>query len=265
MIPLSPLDLALAAALVLALAGLSAALGLGIGRGLLTAAARAALQLALVGLVLKALFAARHPALVAAVAAFMLAVAGREVLARQQVRLRGGWGLAASTLPIALSTFAVTVLALAVIIAPEPWYAPRYAVPLLGMLLGNAMNGVAIGLDRLHQGIRREAAVIEQRLALGEPWAEAVGGLRRESVRAGMIPIINAMAAAGVVSLPGMMTGQILAGAPPLEAVRYQLLILLLIAAASGLGTLGAVWIATRRLTDGRERLRLDRLTGPAP
>ena len=85
---------------------------------------------------------------------------------------------------------------------------------------------------------------------------------RRESVRAGLIPIINAMAAAGVVSLPGMMTGQILAGAPPLEAVKYQILIMFMIAGGTGFGTLAAVAAASRRLFDERERLRLDRLAG---
>jgi putative ABC transport system permease protein len=80
-----------------------------------------------------------------------------------------------------------------------------------------------------------------------------------------MIPIINAMAAAGIVSLPGMMTGQILAGAPPVEAVKYQILIMFLIAVGTGLGTLAAVWAGSRRLFDGRQRLRLDRLSTPNP
>ena len=75
-----------------------------------------------------------------------------------------------------------------------------------------------------------------------------------------MIPIINAMAAAGVVSLPGMMTGQILAGTAPVEAVKYQILIMFLIAAGTGLGTLASVNLMSRRLFDDRQRLRLDRL-----
>ena len=85
--------------------------------------------------------------------------------------------------------------------------------------------------------------------------------IARESVRAGLIPIFNAMAAAGVVSLPGMMTGQILAGASVDQAVRYQILILLLIAAGTGFGVLAVVRVVSRRLFDDRHRLRLDRLT----
>ena len=128
------------------------------------------------------------------------------------------------------------------------------------MLLGNTMNGVAISMDRLTQLAWQQRAEIEARLMLGQSAREALRDYKREAVRAGLIPIINAMAAAGVVSLPGMMTGQILAGAPPVEAVKYQILIMFLIAVGTGLGTLAAVATAARRLFDERQRLRLDRL-----
>ena len=80
------------------------------------------------------------------------------------------------------------------------------------------------------------------------------------ALRAGMTPILNALMVVGIVSLPGMMTGQILAGSPPLEAAKYQIMILLLIAAGTGLGAIFAVWIGSRRLFDERQRLRLDRV-----
>ena len=95
---------------------------------------------------------------------------------------------------------------------------------------------------------------------LGQTREEATSDLRRESVRTGMVPILNAMAAAGIVSLPGMMTGQILAGSPPAEAVKYQILIMFLIAAGTGFGVLFSIWLTARRLFDDRHRLRLDRL-----
>ncbi len=83
-------------------------------------------------------------------------------------------------------------------------------------------------------------------------------------MRAGMMPSINAMAAAGIISLPGMMTGQILAGTPPALAVKYQILIMLIITLGTGLGTALAVIMGSRRLFDDRQRLRLDRLYNPA-
>jgi putative ABC transport system permease protein len=157
-----------------------------------------------------------------------------------------------------VSSFAVTVLALVAIVGTEPWYAPQYAIPLLGMLLGNTMTGIALAMDRLTDSAWQQRTVIEQRLLLGEDAGSAFGEIRRESMRTGMVPIVNAMAAAGLVSLPGMMTGQILAGSPPLEAVKYQIMIMFLITAGTGFGVMIALWLTARRLFDDRHRLRLD-------
>ena len=260
MITLSNPDLAIAAVLVLALALLSARLQANVSRQLLIAAARTAIQLTLIGLVLKTLFANVHLAWVTLMALFILLVAGREVMARQKRRFRGWWGYALGTVSMFLSSFTVAVFALVVILGDTPWYTPQYAIPLLGMLLGNTMNGIAIAMDRLTTTAWEQREIIEARLMLGQSWDEAISAIRQQAIRSGLIPIINAMAAAGVVSLPGMMTGQILAGAPPVEAVKYQILIMFLITAGTGLGTLGAVTIGSRRLFDARQRLCLDRL-----
>jgi putative ABC transport system permease protein len=260
MITLGYVDLAIAASLVLLLALLSVRLQAHVSRQLLVAALRTAIQLTLIGLVLKALFANVHLVWVSLLALFMLLVAGREVMARQERRFKGWWGYAVGTFSMFLSSFAVTVFALIVILGESPWYTPQYAIPLLGMLLGNTMNGIAIAMDRLTHAAWEQRAIIEARLMLGQRWDEAVSEMRQQAIRSGMIPIINAMAAAGVVSLPGMMTGQILAGAPPVEAVKYQILIMFLIAVGTGLGTLAAVTIGSRRLFDQRQRLCLERL-----
>lgn len=264
MIQLTATDLSLAALLVLATALLSWRLGLGLERTLLVAAARTVLQLLLVGLVLRALFGTSHWGWVALMAVFMVTVAGREVMARQHRRLSGWWGFGVGYSAMFVSSFAVAVLALTVIVGPEPWYHPQYAIPLLGMLLGNTMTGIALAQDRLTEAAWQQREVIEARLLLGHDWRDAVAGLRTQSLRSGMMPTINAMAAAGLVSLPGMMTGQILSGTPPVEAVKYQILIMFLITAGTAFGTTGAVWLTARRLFDGRERLRLDRLAAHA-
>ncbi|MDX5435103.1 MAG: ABC transporter permease [Halomonas sp.] len=256
-------QLALAALMVVVLAGCTAAMRLGMSRSLLVAALRTVIQLALVGLVLEALFAAERLVWVALMALAMLLIAGREVMARQKRRLLGGWGFGIGTLSMFLSSFTVAVLTLTVIIGPEPWYRPQYAIPLLGMMLGNTMTGVALALDCLTDTAWRQRGVIENRLMLGQPWQVAIGDIRREAIRNGLMPMINAMAAAGVVSLPGMMTGQILAGTAPGLAVKYQILIMFAITLGTGFGTLAAVAAGSRRLFDGRERLRLDRLARP--
>jgi putative ABC transport system permease protein len=152
------------------------------------------------------------------------------------------------------------VLALVFVIRPDPWYTPQYTIPLLGMLLGNTMNGIALGMDRLVQTAWQQRSVIEQRLMLGQTAIEAIRDIRSDSIRAGMIPIINSMATAGIVSLPGMMTGQILAGSPPVEAVKYQILIMFLVTAGTGFGVITVLHLISRRMFDTRERLRFDKL-----
>ena len=259
-ITLTPSGLAIAAALVLLLALLSWQLQLGIGRRMLVAAARSAVQLTLLGLVLETLFRQTSPWLLGGLTLFMLGVASYEVMARQQRRFRGSWGYGIGAVSMFVSSFSVTLLALLAIVRVDPWYTPQYLIPLLGMVLGNAMSGVAIVLDNLTRSAWSQRGAIEARLMLGSTWSEAIGDLRREALRAGLIPIINAMTTAGVVSLPGMMTGQILAGSPPWEAAKYQLMILFLIAFATGLGSIAATWAGSRRLFDQRERLVLTRL-----
>ncbi|MDT8403173.1 ABC transporter permease [Sulfuriflexus sp.] len=259
-ITLSAFDLSLAAVLVLLLAGLSLWLQLGITQQLLVASLRTVVQLMLIGVVLKALFENVDLVYMTLVVSIMLLLAGREVMARQTHRFVGWWGFGMGTLSMFVSTFVVTLLALTVIINTDPWYTPQYSIPLLGMLLGNTMTGIALGLEHLTQTAREQRRQIEARLMLGHSASVAISNIRRNAMRLGMIPIINSMAAAGIVSLPGMMTGQILSGTPPMEAVKYQILIMFLIAAGTGFGTVAAVLMAGRRLFDGRTRLRLDRL-----
>jgi len=259
-ISLSSLDLSLAALLVIALAIISFVLKLGLRNRIIIAEISTVVQLVLIGLVLKALFAQVNLLFVAALSILMLLIAGREVMARQQRRFGGIWGYGLGTLSMFISSFALTIYALIVIVGTDPWYTPQYAIPLLGMMLGNTMTGVSLALDKLTTTAWQQRSIIEARLILGQDWRTAIGDITRDSVRIGMIPMINAMAAAGLVSLPGMMTGQILSGTDPMEAVKYQILIMFLIASETDFGTMGAVHCAARRLFDERERLRLDRI-----
>jgi putative ABC transport system permease protein len=190
----------------------------------------------------------------------MVFTAGWEVMGRQKYRFTGPWSFGIGASAMCISSFIITLFALMAIIRNDPWYEPQYAIPLLGMILGNTMNGIAIGLDRLTQTLWEKKAIIETRLMLGQTFSESVADIRRDSIRSGLIPIINAMSVAGIVSLPGMMTGQILAGTPPMEAVKYQILIMFLIAGGAGFGTIFAVNAGAGRLSDKRHRLRLDRL-----
>lgn len=261
MITLSHWDLLFSSGLVLLLAAISAYAKLGVSQTLLVAAIRCTIQLGLIGLILNWLFGTESVAILLLVVTVMWLAAGREVVSRQSRRLKGIHAFASGAVAMFLSSFTLTVVALTLIIDVQPWYQPQYAIPLLGMMLGNTMTGVSLATERLTTSVWDRAAQIEQRLMLGQTAREAVRPVMRESATAGVMPIINAMSVAGLVSLPGMMTGQILAGVAPTEAVKYQLMIMFLISAGTGLGVVGSLWITQRRLFDSRQRLRLDRLS----
>ncbi len=252
-VELSYVEVAIAAALILVNAAISAALRLGLGRELLVASARTVVQLLLVGLVLQRVFAIGNLPLIALLLLLMTAVAARAATRRARERYRG-MALDAF-LGMLVGSWAMTAVALTTIVRAEPWYAAQYSVPVLGMILGNALNGVSLGLDRLTTDLARRHE-IESLLALGATSWEAARETVGEAVRTGMIPTINTMMVVGIVSLPGMMTGQILAGANPMQAVRYQIVILFLIAAATALGTVGVVLLGYRRLFNSDHQLR---------
>ncbi len=257
---LSYWDLVIAAVFLVLNGVLSFAFHLGLERQLLVASLRMIVQLLLVGLLLKAIFAVASIWITMVIALAMCGFAGREIWARQERRLRGVWGYGVGTGVMMASGMTIVLVALTTQIQPDPWWSPRYALPLFGMILGNTMTGISLGLDALNTTVHRERIAIEAQLLLGQTKWRAVAPFARHALRSGFTPIINAMAATGVVSLPGMMTGQILSGVDPQEAVKYQLLIMFLIGGATGLGVLGSVLISTWRLTDNRHRLRLDRL-----
>ena len=117
-----------------------------------------------------------------------------------------------------------------VIIRPDTWYEPRYAIPLTGIVLGNAMNAASIAGDRFVGSLKNHQIEIETHLSLGATPAQAVEKYRQEAVKAGLIPTVNAMMVVGIVTLPGIITGQLLSGADPLNAAMYQMLIMFMLA-----------------------------------
>jgi len=260
-IALSYWELAGASIFVLINAGLSVAFGLGVHRSFVFAAIRMVVQLALVGFVLTTLFSTVSPLWTGLAALGMVLFAGHEAAQRQGRRLGGWWSYGLGTGSMMMASVLVTVFALVTVLRPSPWYDPRFAIPLLGMVLGNCMTGVSLGLDTLTASLVTRRAGVEAQLMLGASRQVAATPVMREALRSALMPVINSMAATGVVSLPGMMTGQILGGVPPAQAVKYQILVMFLIAGGTGLGAVTAVFGGLYRLTDARHRLRLDRLT----
>ena len=258
-IELGPLQLVLATVLIVAAGAVSMALRLGVERRLGVAALRTVIQLGLLGLVLEKIFALRNPVLVVGLLLLMTVFAAREAVTRASRHYRGI--LIDAWLTMAATCMGVGGMVTQVVVGVEPWYEPQYVIPLLGMILGNSLTGISLCLDRFMDHLVVRSAEVELRIAFGATRREALEAPLRDAVRTGMIPIINSMAAAGIVSLPGMMTGQILAGSPPLQAVAYQIVVMFMIAAAVALGAMLVVLLAGRRFMGIDATLRLERLT----
>jgi putative ABC transport system permease protein len=243
---LSPTDIAIAAVLIVFDGVLSILLHLRLHRQLAIAAMRMVGQLVLIGFIMRAVFAIASPLLTLAMILAMVLIAGNEVASRPEQKLarHGNYIIGAGA--VSLATFLTAILALTTAIRPSPWYDAHYAIPLAGIILGNVLNGASLALDSM--------------LGLGTPFKHAIRQLIRTSVRRALLPTINQMSAAGLVTLPGIMTGQILAGMDPLEASKYQILLMFLLSGGSGLAAVAVVYLTAARLTDDRQRLRLDRL-----
>lgn len=256
-------NLAIAACLLLINGVISIIFELGLAKSLFISAARMVVQLLLIGLILDFLLATVSPFWTAVAALTMAGFAGYEAMARQDRRLTGFWGYGIGTSVIGFSAMLMMIFALTTQISVDPWYHPRYLLPLLGMFLGNCMTGVALAIRAITAALVDGRNGVEAQLALGHSFHQAVLPKMRSALRTALTPTINSMAAAGIVSLPGMMTGQILAGIDPVEAVKYQFLIMFLNAGGTTIGVTAVVFATVRRLTDGRHRLRLDRLSEP--
>ena len=243
---LSYFQVSLAALLIVINGAISVLLKLDLERRLLIAAICTIVQLLLIGLVLEWVFRLDRWYVVVAMMSVMTLVAGIAAIKRTGFRYPGIW--ARSIAATWVSSWLMASLALSVIVQVRPWYTPQYAIPLLGMILGNTLNGVSLGLDRLGSELTGKRDQVEGVLALGATRWEAARPLVQQAVKTGLIPTINAMMVVGIVSLPGMMTGQLLAGTSPVEAVKYQIVIMFLIASGTALGTVLVVMLSFQRL-----------------
>ncbi len=257
-VPISAWGLAGAAALIAINGGLSLWLRLRLERRLLIASLRTVVQLLLLGYLLVPIFAWRNPFLIGATCLLMISLAAREAV-RRVGRSYGGIGRNAF-FALSLSATVTTLLAVTVLVGVEPWWEPRYLIPLLGMILGNSLTGISLGLDRCLAELDEGRDRVEAMLAFGATWWEAARPVAAEALRTGMIPILNTMSVVGIVTIPGMMTGQLLGGTPPDMAARYQILIIFLIAASTAAGGTLAILLTLRRLFDSEHRLRHDLL-----
>ncbi|PIE51861.1 iron export ABC transporter permease subunit FetB [Candidatus Fermentibacteria bacterium] len=251
-------DIALSAGLVLVSAGISLAMKLKMEKRLALASIRTVLQLLLIGFVLQKVFEINTFYVLIPVLLLMLFTAAHAAVGRPSRKYRGMGPLAFCVMGV--TSLAVTTTVTGLIIGVEPWYKPSYLIPLLGMVLGNTMNGVSLATDHFLETLSERRHRVEMELATGATRWEAARQPVAEALRRGMIPIINSMMVVGLVSLPGMMTGQILAGSNPAVAVKYQIMTMFMIAAGTSLGAMGMVLFSFRRLFNSRHQLLTDKI-----
>lgn len=256
-------QVAIAASLILINAAVSMRMRLGLGHRIGLSSIRMIVQLTLLGLVLHHIFALSHFAPVLVLGLVMTLIAGWSAVGRVTLRYDGiRW---AAVFAVWASSWISTGVAVLLIVRPQPWFSPQVLIPLLGMVLGNSLTGISLGLDRFLTELRNRRIEVETMLALGATRTEATQSLMSSATSAAMIPILNTMSVAGIVSIPGMMTGQLLAGASPLQAVKYQIMIMFVIAAAIATGVMIALQITRRRLTTTKHQIRWLRLRSPKP
>ena len=193
-------NLAMAYVFVLLLLLLSKARGIGREKLILLATTRMTVQLTVMGFVL--MFVFRHPS----------------------------WWLTLLMLAVMLS-FAIYNAAKRV----KPWFHPQYCIPISGMIIGNAMTGIALGANKLCSGMREKRVMIENSLMLGATPEAATREIVNDAFDSAILPTMNNMLTMGIVSLPGMMTGQILSGTFPLTAIKYQIGIMLAVLGCTAL------------------------------
>lgn len=243
---LSYWDVAIAASLVFINGIISVALKLHLGRSLLLGSVRTVLQLGLIGFILKWIFTINHVSLVLLILFIMTSIAALNVRGRNSYTYHGQ--LQDAFVSILLPAWAILFIGMLIVMRVQPWYAPQYIIPIAGMIIGNVLTGVSLVMDRLLNELSDKKDSIEMLISLGAtPW-ESYLEIARKAMSAGMMPTINSMMVVGLVSLPGMMTGQILAGQDPEQAVRYQIIVMFFLTAATGLACMLVVYSLFKRL-----------------
>ena len=235
--------------------GISSWQRLGLEIPLAHATLRTVVQLLGVGYILAIIFELKNAIAVLGVLMVMLTIA--TITARNRI----GKKIPQLLFVVFGSIFFSTALTLTytnlLIIQPETWYEPQYLIPLAGIVLGNSMNGAAIAGERLVSSINSSRLEIETHLSLGATPQQAVTAYRKDAVRAGLIPTLNQMMVVGVVTLPGMITGQLLSGIKPLEAASYQILIMLMLAFTNLITTVLVTQGLTRQFFNTQAQLQL--------
>jgi len=193
---------------------------------ILVSSIRMTVQLVLVGYILVYLFNHIHPINTIIVIVVMEGFAIHNIYKRTKTKLSKALKKIIA-ISMIIGTLSSLVYFLLVVINLSPWYDPRYFIPIAGMLIGNSMTGISLGVTRLVDGMHSEKHLVESALMLGSTPKMAAKQIVDNAFDSAILPTINSMVGMGIVFLPGMMTGQILSGISPVTAIEYQIAIML--------------------------------------
>ncbi len=225
------ISLALSLMLVLVSLLITFGLKLRMWKEILVATVRTIIQLFLAGIVLFYVFRWNIPYVTLGLMVVMIIIASFESIRKQKYKNPKLFFIIA--LALVVSAGFSMIFTLSFVVRLKNWFNPQYLISLGGMVIGNSMSGAALVLNRMWSDLKLRQNEVESYLALGASPYQAAGGSIREAVKMALIPTINSMMVVGIVKLPGIMTGQMMAGQPPASAIRYQIVIMFLILAAS--------------------------------
>lgn len=216
----------------------------GLAKDLFISMGRMGVQLSLVGLYLTGVFQLNHPVVNIGYIFLMMAAANYSVLKNTGLRRSMFFFTFPATF---ISIGAVTVYFMTLVFKPNPLYDARYLIPIAGMLLGNSMNRTIVTLERFYSSVKKDESSYCSLVAMGATVNEASTAYLKTAYRAGLGPALANLATMGIVSLPGMMTGQILGGSDPLVAIKYQIAIILAIYVATDLSALLSISFSKKK------------------
>ncbi len=255
-IDLSLWDLVTVYSLLLMSIGLAHLLKAGQSKDLFWSGLRMFVQLIVVGYVLHLIFALETALPVLLILIVMIGFAVQTIGARVKKKMPHFYRVVGTA--ILFGCGGMTFFFCSLVIGLEPWYDPRYLIPLAGMIIGNSMTGARLAVERLAAEFSERRDEIETALCLGGSIQAVSETAVSSAFRAALIPSVNAMAAMGLVFLPGMMTGQILSGTEPLIAVKYQIAIMCVITGSVSLTTFLILRLGYRAYFTPYQSLRED-------
>lgn len=234
-IEVSNIQLLLASLFVIIASLFSVIYHLKLEKSLIIGSIRTVIQLILLGYILQILFVGNHPFLTFIMYMLMLVFAA--FIIASHAKKRNLSFVRSVFLSMFISSALISVFVVKFIMLAEPWWRAQYFLPIVGMIIGNSMTALSIAIERYISDYKSKKKQVEMMLCLGASQSEALHILFVDALKAGMVPSINSLMGAGIVFIPGMMSGQILAGIDPIQAAKYQIIVMLMLVASSAISS----------------------------